>query len=122
MLTHLSQMSQLDHGDALWYVAQSSLPYSTSAHVTIREPAPIHSFKRIQLGDVGYVRRGRFHLLFSAGCPLGQRQLGIDVPLTFKPLNVGPVVRGQPRLPGHISTNTVRETGVGLGASMSPIP
>jgi hypothetical protein len=61
-------------------------------------------------------------LLFSAGCPLGERQLGVDVPLTFKPLNVGPTVYSQPRLPGYLSTNTVRETGVGLGASLCPVP
>ena len=60
-------------------------------NVTTREPAPAEDFKRIQLGDMGYVRRGRFHLLFSAVCPLDERQLGVDVPLTFKPLDVGPV-------------------------------
>ena len=87
-----------------------------------REPAPTHSFKRIQLGDVGYVRRGRFHLLFSAGLPLGERQLGVDVPLTFKSLEVGPIDYTQPRLPGCLSTNTVRQTGVGIGASISPAP
>ena len=57
----------------------------------------------------GYVRRGRLHLLFSAGRPLGERQLGVEVPRTFKPLDVGPVIYSQPRLPGHLSTNTVRE-------------
>jgi len=91
-------------------------------HATFREPAPIHSYKRVRLGDVGYVRRGRFHLLFSAGCPLGERQLGIDVPLAFKPLSAGLIVYSQPRLPGHLSTSTVQETGVGLGASASPVP
>ena len=71
---------------------------------------------------MGYVRRGRFHLLFSAGLPLGERQLGIDVPLTFKSLNIGPIDYTQPRLPGCLSTNTVRQTGVGIGASISPAP
>ena len=90
--------------------------------VTTREPAPLNYFKRIQLGDVGYVRRGCFRLLFSAGCPLGERQLGVDVPLTFQPLAVGPIINMQPRLPGYLSTNTVQETGVGLGASMCTVP
>jgi len=104
-------------------VVRSSVSLCTlPERVTTREPVPIHSFNRIQLGDVGYVRRGCFHLLFSAGCQLGERQLGIDVPSTFKPLNVGPTVYRQPRLPGHLSTNTVRETGVGLAASVSPVP
>ena len=67
---------------------------------------------------MGYVRRGRFHLLFSAGCPLGERELGIDVPPTFKPLSVGPIIYSQPRVPGYLCTSTVREVGAGLGASI----
>ena len=70
---------------------------------------------------MGYVRRGRFYLLFSAGFPLGERQLGVDVPLTFEPLDVGTIDQTQPRLPGYLSTSTVRETGVGLGVSIGPI-
>ena len=89
---------------------------------TRREPAPLNYFRRIQLGDVGYVRRGCFHLLFSAGVPLGERRLGVDVPPTFEPLAVGPIITPQPRLPGCLSTNTVRETGVGLRASIGVVP
>ena len=87
-----------------------------------REPAPLSYFNRIQLGDVGYVRRGCFHLLFSAGCPLGERQMGVDVPRTFKRLDVGPVFSTQPRLPGYLSTNTVRKTRAPLRVSMDPDP
>jgi hypothetical protein len=61
-------------------------------------------------------------LLFSAGCPLGERELGIDVPLTFRPLAVGPIVNLQPRPPGHLSPKTVREAGGGLGASICAVP
>ena len=61
-------------------------------------------------------------MLFSAGCPLGERRLGVDVPHTFQPLNVGPTVYTQPRRPGCLSTNTIREVGVDLGASLSPVP
>jgi hypothetical protein len=60
--------------------------------------------------------------LFSAGCPLGDRQLGVDVPRTFQPLDVGPTIYTQPRRPGCISTNTVREAGVDLGTSLSSVP
>ena len=87
-----------------------------------REPAPLNYFKRIQLGDVGYVRKGCFHLLFSAGRPLGERQLGVDVPTTFEPLTVGPIINPQPRLPGCLSTSTTRETGAALGASIFAVP
>ena len=88
----------------------------------LREPAPIHSYERVKLGDVGYTRRGHFHLLFSAGCPLGSREPGVDVPLTFEPLNVGPMIFSQPRLPGYLSTSTVKETGASLGASVLAAP
>lgn len=97
-------MGLLDHGDALW------------------EPAPIYSYKRVKLGDVGYIRRGRFHLLFSAGCPLGSRKLGVHVPPTFEPLDVGPVIYSQPRLPGYLCTSSVKEAGGSVGASVNTTP
>lgn len=89
---------------------------------TAREPAPLNYFERVQLGDVGYVRRGCFHLLFSAGKLLGARQLGVNVPLTFQPLDVEPIVTLQPRLPGCLSTSTTQETGASLGTSVGIIP
>ena len=57
--------------------------------------------------------------MFSAGSPLGERQRGEDVPATFEPLIVGNLARGQPRLPGCLRTDTVREVGAGLGAALS---
>ena len=82
-----------------------------------RQPSPV-DYTRIAIGDVGFVRRGRFHLLFSAGSPLGERQLGEDVPTTFEKLTVGTPVRDQPRLPGCLCTTTVRGIGAGLGATI----
>jgi len=77
----------------------------------MREPAP-HSSERVKIGDVGYFRGGHFHLLFYAGSPRGERELGADVPQTFEPLNVGFIVYSQPRPSGHLSTNTVKKPGV----------
>ena len=91
-------------------------------HANTREPTPTHSFKRVKLGDVGYLRRGRFHLLFSAGCPLGDRRLGVDVPATFIPLNVGPIVYSQPRPPGCLSPGTIQEVTGGLAVSVDTHP
>jgi len=88
---------------------------------TFREPAPTQSYKRISLGDVGFIRRGQFHLLFSAACPLGERRLGIDVPSTFEELEAGSPALGQPRLPGCLRTDTVREIGASLGASIATV-
>ena len=59
-------------------------------------------------------------MLFSAGCPLGGRELGVDVPHTFKQLDVGPIFNTQPRLPNYLSTDTVRETPARPGASIYP--
>ena len=84
---------------------------------TSREPAPTN-YTRVSIGDVGFIRRGQFHLLFSAGSPLGERQLGEDVPTTFEPLVVGDPAHGQPRIPGCLRTDTVKEIGAGLGAAL----
>ena len=81
---------------------------------TSREPAPTQNYTRINIGDVGFIRRGQFHLLFSAGSPLGERQLGDDVPVTFEELNVGTPVSSEPRRPGCLHTPTVRQVGTGL--------
>ena len=34
--------------------------------------------------------------------------LGTDVPLTFEPLDVGPIIPGEARPPGYLRTKTVR--------------
>ena len=82
-----------------------------------REPTPTQDYTRIKIGDVGFVRCGQFHLLFSAGSPLGERQLGRDVPDKFEPLNVGTPVSGEPRKPDCLRTSTVRHIGAGLGTT-----
>ena len=79
----------------------------------------MYSYWRVRLGDVGYVRRGRFHLLFSAGTPLGSRVLGTDVPSTFEPLDVGPIISNNARPPGYLRASTVKEVGVDLEGSLS---
>ena len=88
---------------------------------TSREPAPTRSYARISIGDVGFIRRGQFHLLFSAGSPLGERELGEDVPATFEELNVGVPEPVQPQVPGCLRTDVVRETGFGISATVSTI-
>jgi hypothetical protein len=91
----------------------------TSNPTASREPAPTQRYNRISVGDVGFIRCGQFHLLFSAGCPLGERRLGIDVPLTFEELDVGTPEFRQPRLPGCLHTDTVREIRASVDASVS---
>jgi len=89
-------------------------------HAISRNPAPLSYFKRIQLGDVGYTRRGCFHLLFSASCSAEGKELGIDVPRTFKQLDVGRTFTTEPQPPGHLSTDTVREARDRPRASIYP--
>ena len=69
---------------------------------------------------MGYIRRGCFNLLFSAGYPLGERELGVDVPRTFKQLIVGPILNTEPRSPGCLSAGAVREIPTRARASMYP--
>ena len=96
----------------------SCVPYLI-AH-RIRHPTPLSYFKRIQPGDVGCIRRGRFHLLFPAG-RLEERQSGTGVPRTFKPLDVGPIT-GSQRSPGHLLSSNIEEIEARYPPSASTIP
>ena len=69
------------------------------------------------VGDVGFIRRGQFHLLFSAGSELGGRRPGHDVPSTFEKLDVGTLESGQPRPPGCLHTPTVQQIGTSFDAT-----
>ena len=51
---------------------------------------------------------GGFHLLFSAGLPLGAKTPGLDVPSTFKQLDVGKIFKRTPLPAGALCTNGVR--------------
>ena len=108
-------LSPLKYGDALWSIFFS--PHRRKPGLI--PPGPIYSYRRVRPGDVGYTRRGRFHLLSSAGTPLGSRELGTDVPHTFEPLDVGPIIPGEVHSPGYLRTNTVRQIGVDAGGSVA---
>ena len=60
---------------------------------------------------MGFIRGGRFHFLFSAGLPLGERERGVDVPNTFQQLMIGTSQTTQPRDPGCVAARTSREAG-----------
>ena len=120
-LTQHRALAPLKYGDALWLVTVLHRCEFLESNIDRREPGPIYSYRRVQLGDVGYIRQGRFHLLFSAGIPLGSRELGIHVPHTFEQLDVGPIIRGEVRPPGPLSTSTVKQIGANVGGS-SAVP
>ena len=87
-----------------------------------REPAPTSQYTHVSIGDVGFIRGGRFHLLFSAGSPLGERERGVDVPSTFEQLTVGTPESNQPRRPGCVGTHMLdtSETTVLCVRSLKP--
>ena len=91
-------------------------------HKTSREPSPPTSrestptdYSHVGIGDVGFIRRGQFHLLFSAVSPVG------DVPSASEPLKIGKTTFRGPRDPGCLRTDTVRGIGAGIGATV-PTP
>jgi len=59
-------------------------------------------------------------LLFSAGCSAEGKELGVDVPRTFKQLDIGQTFTIEPEPHGYLSTKTVRETRDRPGASIYP--
>ena len=69
---------------------------------------------------MGFIRQGRFHLLFSAGLPIGKRKPGVDVPSTFEQLEgVDETTEAaQPRGPGCIAAKTSRQAGAGLDVTV----
>ena len=100
------------------YLVSSSGTYLM--HVSAREPSPIRgSFGRVNVGDVGYVRRGRFHLLFSAGCKPANMGRGVNA---FEPLTIGSTIYSQPRPPGYLYTGVARETRPGPIESVDTDP
>ena len=50
------------------------------------EPSPTNPNRPVQIGDVGFVREGRFHRLFSALLPANDPSQEIGVPEHHKPL------------------------------------
>jgi hypothetical protein len=87
---------------------------------TFRQPSPTSRYTCINIGDVGFIRDGQFHWLFSAGSELGSRVPGADVPRTFRPLDIGdPVV--VERLPGCLHTSTIQLIGPRVYRGFTPM-
>ncbi|TCD64003.1 hypothetical protein EIP91_004671 [Steccherinum ochraceum] len=99
---YADEMSLLGFGTALW------------------EPAPT-TYTKVEIGDVGYISDGQFQFLFRACEAQGTRVEGQDVPRGFVQLDVGPILRPQPRMPGALQSKSVRRIGQDLSIS-SEIP
>jgi len=115
-----SALTRFGFGHALWSIFLCSLSPQARSDTNCREPGPTGDW-RVRPGDVGYINEGAFHLLFSAGIPLGSRVPGTDVPPTFEPLDLGPIILGGFRPPGSLHTDTVRHIGADAGGSVAVV-
>ncbi|KAF9789168.1 hypothetical protein BJ322DRAFT_524556 [Thelephora terrestris] len=82
------------------------------------EPTPTSKYNRVSIGDVGFIRQGRFHLLFSAGLPLGERRPGVDVPNAFEQLRVGTMEPGGQRDPCCVAARSSRQPGTNIAITV----
>ena len=86
-----------------------------------REPSPIvEQYPCISIGDVGFLRNGQFHLLFSAARPLDDREEGVHVPQGFQQLILKKPPVPRDRLPPQsFDSTTIRKFEVNLGGTAS---
>ncbi|KAF9789571.1 hypothetical protein BJ322DRAFT_1043018 [Thelephora terrestris] len=105
-----------------WSIYEEQMDFLCFGHA-LWEPSPTSRYTRISVGDVGFIRRGQFHFLFSAGTPLEERTRGEDVPATFEPLDVEATESRPPRQPGCLRTSTVRQIRTSTcAAAPTPTP
>jgi hypothetical protein len=97
---YTQQLSKLKHGLPLW------------------EPEPAWQDGEVKIGDVGYIRRGRFARLFNAVAPLGDPSNALHsipnghVPFELTLADVHRNIRYHPVGPMH--TTSVETMGIGL--------
>lgn len=98
--TYAQQLSKLKHGLPLW------------------EPEPAWQDGEVKIGDVGYIRRGRFARLFNAVVPLGDASNALHgVPDGHSPISLTSAdVHQNPRYHpvGAMDTASVETMGIGL--------
>jgi hypothetical protein len=61
---------------------QLGIRYPTYGHA-LWNPSPWKSERPVKVGDVGFIRRGKFHCLFNTLCPKGEQA---DVPEGYEQL------------------------------------
>ena len=76
-----------------------AIKYSAYGHA-LWEPSPGSLFPPVEIGDVGFIRRGKFHRLFNALLPADHpSHQNFGVPEHHKPLQLN--------IPQHIDTGTL---------------
>ena len=59
--------------------------YPTNGHA-LWDPSPQKPGMPVKVGDVGFIRKGRFHCLFNVLCPKGEQ---FDAPSDYEQLRLG---------------------------------
>ena len=78
-------------------------------------PSPRNPDRPVQVGDVGFIRRGNFHRLFNALLPADDPSHELGVPEYHEPL--------VPNLLNHIHTDSLnRNNYCSAGVSVEPDP
>ena len=77
---------------------QLAIKYPAYGH-TLREPSPSRLCGPVEVGDVGFIRGGKFHRLFNALLSADHPSHRSGVPECHEPLI--------PKLPGHVIYGTL---------------
>ena len=77
---------------------QLAIKYPAFGHA-LWEPNPRNPDRPVQVGDVGFIRRGKFHRLFNALLPADDLSHELGVPEYHEPL--------VPSLPDHIDKGSL---------------
>ena len=64
---------------------QLAIKYPSYGHA-LWEPSPRRPDRPVQVGDVGFIRRGKFHRLFNALLPADDPSHELGVPEYYEPL------------------------------------
>ena len=93
---------------------QLAIKYPLYGHA-LWEPSPRYSNRPVQVGDVGFIREGKFRRLFNALLPENDPSHEFGVPKKHKKL--------VPSLPNHLETRTLgRNHYCSAGVNVEPDP
>jgi hypothetical protein len=93
---------------------QLAIKYPSYGHA-LWVPSPRNPDRPVQIGDVGFIRRGKFHRLFNALLPADDPSHELGVPEHHEPL--------VPALSDHLDTGILgRNNYCSAGVSVEPDP
>ena len=109
-----SRLLQYPMADYDIFREQLAIKYPSYGHA-LWEPSPKTPDRPVQIGDVGFIRQGKFHRLFNALLPADDPSHERGVPEYYKPL--------VPTLSDHLDTGSLsRNDYCSSGVSVEPDP